>query len=163
MTSLVSNCNILISTNILTNISRSTGNLSMKFGQLIEYDMRTFSWKIIPKMWGRTIPRPFSKNIKLSIYLDQFFYFFNSVGFYRMPSWRLSKYIEIKLQITCFYLIKSFFKRNKERSETSFPGSFYAWFLKINISPVIFYYLTKFHCLVAFTSWDIGQYMYCDC
>ena len=86
MTSLVSNCNILISTNILTHISRSTGNLSMKFGQLIEYNMRTFSWKIISKMWGRTIPRPFSKNIKLSIYLDQFFYFFNSVGFYRMPS-----------------------------------------------------------------------------
>ena len=24
------------------------------------------------------------------------------------------------------------------------------------------YYLTKFHCLVTFTSWDIGQYVYCN-
>ena len=23
--------------------------------------------------------------------------------------------------------------------------------------------LTKFYCLIAFTSWDIGQYMYCNC
>ena len=27
----------------------------------------------------------------------------------------------------------------------------------------MFYYLTKFHCLIAFTSWDIGQYVYCNC
>ena len=25
------------------------------------------------------------------------------------------------------------------------------------------YYLAKFHCLVAFTLWDIGQYVYCNC
>ena len=29
--------------------------------------------------------------------------------------------------------------------------------MKINIYLVIFYELTKFYCLVAFTSWDIGQ------
>ena len=29
-------------------------------------------------------------------------------------------------------------------------------------SLVILYYLTKFHCLVVFTSWDIGQYVYCN-
>ena len=28
---------------------------------------------------------------------------------------------------------------------------------------VIFGYLTKFHCLVVFTSWDIGQYVSCNC
>ena len=32
-----------------------------------------------------------------------------------------------------------------------------------NISLAIFYELTKFNCLVAFTSWDIGQYVYCNC
>ena len=32
-----------------------------------------------------------------------------------------------------------------------------------NISHVIFYWLTKLHCLIAFTSWDIDQYVYCNC
>ena len=41
-------------------------------------------------------------------------------------------------------------------------------FLKevLNWSPclvVIFYYLTKFQCLIVFTSWDIGLYVYCNC
>ena len=32
------------------------------------------------------------------------------------------------------------------------------------ISDAIFcYYMTKFHCLIAFTSWDVGQYVYCNC
>ena len=51
------------------------------------------------------------------------------------------------------------FLKNKEISGTSLPASFSAWFLKKSISIVIFYYLTKFHCLVAFTSWDIRQYV----
>ena len=37
-----------------------------------------------------------------------------TVCFHCMPSWRLSKYIWIKLQIVCFYLIWSFFKKQKE-------------------------------------------------
>ena len=44
----------------------------MKFGQLIEYDMRnTFPEKSYAKCGGETIPRPFSKQPKLSISLDQ--------------------------------------------------------------------------------------------
>ena len=49
------------------------------------------------------------------------------------------------------------FKKKKKRSGTNLPASFSAWFLKKNISIVIFYSLTKFHCLVVFISWDIGQ------
>ena len=37
------------------------------------------------------------------------------------------------------------------------------WFFNKNVSHVIFYYLTKFHCWIAFTSWDIGQYVHCNC
>ena len=37
---------------------------------------------------------------------------------------------------------------------------FSPWFLKKNIYLFILYLLTKFHCRVAFTSWDIGQYVY---
>ena len=53
--------------------------------------------------------------------------------------------------------------KSKKRSGTSHPASFSAWFLKRNISLVIFYQLIKFHCLVDSTLWDIGPYVYCNC
>ena len=57
---------------ILPNISRSKWNQAMKFGQLIEYNMRNvFVEKPYTKCAGETIPRPLSKKSKLSISLDQ--------------------------------------------------------------------------------------------
>ena len=57
---------------MLPNIPRSKGNQTMKFGQLIEYNMRTiFVEKPYTKCAGETIPRPLSKKSKLSISLDQ--------------------------------------------------------------------------------------------
>ena len=45
----------------------------MKFGQLIEYNMRSiFVEKSYTKCAGETIPRPLSKISKLSISLDQY-------------------------------------------------------------------------------------------
>ena len=44
-----------------------------------------------------------------------------------------------------------------EESGTSFSTTFCRWFFKKNVSPVIFYYLTNFHCL------KIGQYVYYNC
>ena len=50
----------IIATHILPNISRSKGNQTTKFGQLIEYDMRSiFLEKSFTKCGGETIPRPF--------------------------------------------------------------------------------------------------------
>ena len=44
----------------------------MKFGQLIEYNMRNnFLKKSYTKCSGKNIPRPFSKNSKLNKSLDQ--------------------------------------------------------------------------------------------
>ena len=44
------------------------GNQTMKFGQLIEYNMRNiFLEKSYTKYGGETIPRPFSKKSNLSI------------------------------------------------------------------------------------------------
>ena len=44
----------------------------MKLGQLIEYNMKNiFVEKSSTKCAGETIPRPLSKNSKLSISLDQ--------------------------------------------------------------------------------------------
>ena len=59
-----------ITIHILPNIS-SKSNQLMKFGQLIEYNMRNiFLEKPYPKCSGETIPRSFSKKSKLNISLD---------------------------------------------------------------------------------------------
>ena len=51
-----------IAIHIFTNISRSKNNQTMKFGQLIEYNMKSiFPEKSYPKCGRETIPRPFSK------------------------------------------------------------------------------------------------------
>ena len=56
---------------ILPNISRTMGNQTMEFGQLIEYNMRkTFVEKSYTRCGGETIPRSFPKNQKLNIALD---------------------------------------------------------------------------------------------
>ena len=53
-------------------MSRSKSNQTMKFGQLIEYNMRNiFLGKLYAKCGGETISRPFSKKSKLSISPDQ--------------------------------------------------------------------------------------------
>ena len=47
-------------------------NQTMKFGQLIEYNMRNIILtKSYKKCGGETSPRPFSGKLKLSISLDQ--------------------------------------------------------------------------------------------
>ena len=57
---------------ILSNISRSKGNQTMKLGQLMECNMRNvFLEKSYTKFGGETSPRPFSLNLKLSISLDK--------------------------------------------------------------------------------------------
>ena len=56
----------IIAIHILPNISRIKGNQTMKFGQLIEYDMRnSFLEKSYAKCGGETISRPFSKKTKI--------------------------------------------------------------------------------------------------
>ena len=61
-----------IAIHVLLNISRSKRNQTMKFDQLIEYNMRKiFVEKLYTKYAGETIPRTLSKKSKLSIYLDQ--------------------------------------------------------------------------------------------
>ena len=47
---------------------RSKDNQTMKFGQLVEYNMRNiFLKKSYTKYDGETIPTPFSKKFKLSV------------------------------------------------------------------------------------------------
>ena len=64
----------IILTHILHNISRSQVNQKMKFGQLIEYNMRkVFLEKSYPVCGGEAIRRVFYKKSDLSISLDQQF------------------------------------------------------------------------------------------
>ena len=52
-----------IAIHVLPNISRSKDNQTMKFGQLIEYNMRNILVNVsYTKRGGETIPRHFSKN-----------------------------------------------------------------------------------------------------
>ena len=57
---------------ILPNILRSKGSQTMKFGQLIDYNMRfTFIEKWHTKCGGQTSLRPLSEKFELSLSLDQ--------------------------------------------------------------------------------------------
>ena len=61
-----------ITIHLLANISQSKGKEVMKFGQLIECNIRkSFLGKSYTECDGETIPRPFSKKSKLSISLAQ--------------------------------------------------------------------------------------------
>ena len=67
-------CYQTIAIHILPSISRSEGKQAMKFGQLIEYNMRNiFVEKSYTKCGRETVPRPFSGKPKLSKSLPQKF------------------------------------------------------------------------------------------
>ena len=119
----------LFAIRILLNISRRKGNQTMKFGQLIEYNMRnTFLEKSYIKCGWETIQKLF------------FFFFFkfkiehisvltSLFSLYAEDYWNL-------LKLTC----KSFaltsnktFLKNKMMSGASLPASFSTLFLKENI------------------------------
>ena len=134
-------------TYILPNIWRSKDNQTKKFVQLIEYHMRnTFLEKSHRKC---------CESNQNWAYL-----WINSFKFYTVNG-----YLKI-LKLSCKPLPVTSYKtflKNKKRSGTSLLASFSAWILNKSISLVIFYELTKFHCLVSFTSWDVGQCVYCKC
>ena len=62
----------IVTIHILSNISRSKNNQTMKFCQLIKYNMRNiFLENSYTKYGVKASPRPFHKIQKLSISLDQ--------------------------------------------------------------------------------------------
>ena len=122
---------------IMPNISRTKGKKAITFAQLIEHNSgNIFLEESYTKCGAETIPRPFLKN------QNRAYLWVNILKFY----------------IFRFDYLASFFSfyKNKKRSGTSLPASFSAWFLKKNISLVIFFYQTESQCLVAFPLWDIG-------
>ena len=108
------------------NISNIKGNQAMKFGQLIEYNMRnTFFEEQHIKGGGEISSRPPSKKSKLSIFLDQKSKVLLSSFLLYVQVAGLSKYTEAEVKTTCFILYKPFLK-TQNRTESSLPVSFYA-------------------------------------
>ena len=69
----------------MPNISRSKWSQTMKFGQLIEYNMRNiFLKKSYPKWGEKTSPRPFSKNQNWA------YLWINSLKFYTISFYSMS-------------------------------------------------------------------------
>ena len=131
----------------------------MKTGELLEYNLRNiFLEKSHTKCGGETIPRLFSKKSKLSmslnryskrqiyLYIYLFIYFVSIVC--QVEDYR--KWLKLSCRPPGFTSYKGFLT-NKKKSGTSFPASFSAWLLNI------------FQCLIAFTSWDIGQCVHYHC
>ena len=134
----------------------------MEFRELIEYRMRNiFHEKSYTKCDREAFPRPFSKKSKLTISLNQHSKVLH-IFFYCLPNWDYWKWLKLRCRPLAFTSYIAYSK-NKKRSGTSLSALFSAWFLKKNISVVIFYHLADFQCLVVFTSWDIRQYVYCNC
>ena len=110
-------------------------------------------------MVEKLVTDPFLKNQNWA------YLWINSLKFYTVC---FSLHVQLEdnkniLKLWCWPLAfpwnKAFFK-NQKRSWTSLPALYSVWFLKKNVFHVIFYKLTKFHCLIVFTSWDIGQYLH---
>ena len=145
---------------ILANISRNKDNQAITIGQLIEYNMRNiFLEKSYGKSGSKPISKTFSKKSKWAYPWTKSFMQLVFIVF------QVEDYRSI-LKLSCRPLAFTSYKaslKNKKRSETSLPASFSEWFLKKIIPIVMLYYLTNFYCLFAFISWDIRQYVYCNC
>ena len=118
-----------------------------------------FLEKPYTKCGGETSSRPISKKLKLSMNLSldqQSEHLYSFLLFYV----KIEDYQNI-LKPLAFTSYEAFWK-NKKRSRISLLASFSAWRLRGNISHVRFYQLTNFHCLIDFTFWDIGKYVYFD-
>ena len=130
----------------------------MKFGQLIECNLRDiFLEKSYTKYDGETIPRFLWRKIKIEHISGSIFYSFT----YLFLLFAKLRTIQIDWNQAADHLhllqIKLFKKAKRGLELVSLPH-FLHDFWKKNISFVIFFYLTKY----AFTSWDIGQYVYCN-
>ena len=111
---------------ILPNISRSKGNQTKKFGQLIEYNMRNiFLEKSYTECSGETIPKLFSEKSKLSISLDQQCKVLYSLFLLDAQVEGYRNTLNLISRPLAFISYKAFLE-NKKRSGTSFLSSFAA-------------------------------------
>ena len=92
------------------------------------YDVMGWTRKRKPMLLGQIIEYNMRNIFFLKSYIQNM----------KSKSQILSKYIKTKMLTIWFYLLW-FFLENKKRSGISVPDSFSAWFLKKNVSHIIFY------------------------
>ena len=131
----------------------------MKFGHLIEYNQRNVFLQKLCRKWGKKqVPDLFSF-LKQALYEVKASGLQSSFNVFWYPSTWYAAKTNLRLLIQKYAQFRFFRKGYGD----SFYTIFCAWFFKKNGSHLVFYRLTQFHCLIAFTSWDIGQYLCCDC
>ena len=147
---------------ILPNISRTKDNQTMKFGQLIEYNMgNTFLKNSYTMYGGETIPSPLLQNKNWAYYWINILKFY-TVCYYCMPNWLLTKHIKTKLLTSCFYFIPSFFKKIK-RGLTLVSMPHFQYIFRSTI--FLFYILLAGQILLSGCLYFVRyrQYVYCNC
>ena len=126
-----------IAIHMLPYIQRNKDNQTIKFGQLIEYNMRNiFLEKSYTKCGGETSSKTFFYKIRIEHTSGSVVSSFTQLIFivWQVEGYRnISKLSRRPLALTSY---KAFFKN--KGSGTSFSASFWAWFMKKNIS-VIYY------------------------
>ena len=102
----------------------------MKFGQLIEYNIKNiFSWKIIQRMWWRNYFQTLFWKIKIGHISGSIVYSFTQFMFIICQVEGYQNILKLSrkpLACTSYYI----FLRNDKRSRTSLPASFSVKFLE---------------------------------
>ena len=119
----------------LTNISGSKGNQTMKFEQLIEYNLKN----IIHKIRRRNCSQTFLQKLKFDHISGsivetfiQFVFIICQVEGYR-------SILKLSCSRSLYFSSHKHFLKNKKRPKTSLPIPCSAWFLQKNLSLVMFY------------------------
>ena len=139
------------------NISRSKGKRTMKFSQLMEHRNNNVILQKSWRKWGReTNSRPllilqktFTWDKRLSILVLTYFggpWFGHRIKFVTFQT--------VDPEVCSILIFRI-------ASGNSFSTTFCVWFFKKKMFLVL-YSINWANCLIAFTSWDIGQYVYCD-
>ena len=122
---------------ILPNISRKKDNQAMKFGHLKEYNMINILFEKSYAKCQKLASDTFVKNQNWaylwinSLNILQFFYY--------MSEWRSTKQRCWPLALVLCLWPYVNLSKNKNKSETRLSASSSVWFLKKNISHIVFY------------------------
>ena len=87
-------------------VNKQKGNQTMKFGQLIEHNMRTIFLKIFSKCGGETIIRPFSKKSKFCLWVNRLK--FRRICFYCILSGWLPIILKLDFRTLAFTFLPHF-------------------------------------------------------
>ena len=131
----------ILKIHILPNILRSKENLTMKFGQLIEYVMNIFLETSYTKCGGEGKSQANLCKIKIELISGSIIWNIIQFIFIGCSGRGLPNFNKTKMLNNCFYLIQHFLKSKKKKSGTILSASYSACLI--------------FECLYFFKYWGI--------